>query len=200
MPTLKELVAKCLQKDKPAWNEFVARFRPLVERAVRARLHRHNFSHTIEDIKDIAQGIFLDIWEKNKLELVKEEDKIIGWLAIVSQNAAIDHIRSQAKFNRQQSHFFNEEGASQEIIPLLTLESNPLQELIQDDFSAEVDKLIDSLEPKERLILRLNLQHTMTHREIAELMKIPLNTVSSILRRTMLCFRESLKKLGHNEI
>lgn len=196
MLTLKELVAKCLQKDKPAWNEFVARFRPLAERAVRARLHRHNFSHTIEDIKDIAQGIFLDIWEKNKLELVKEEDKIIGWLAIVSQNAAIDFIRSQAKFNRQQSAFSNDEGASQEIIPLLASESNPLQELIQDDFSAAVEKLIESLESKERLVLRLNLQHNMTHREIAGFMKIPTNTVSSILRRTRGRFRESLRRQG----
>ena len=200
MRTLKELVAKCLQKDKPAWSEFVLRFRPLVERAVRARLHRHNFSHTIEDIKDITQGIFLDIWKNNKLALVKDEDRISGWLAIVSQNAAIDFIRSHAKFNRQDSFFFNDEGASHEIIPLLASAADPLKELIQDDFSLAVEKLIESLEPRERLILRLNLQHNKTHREIAKFMKIPINTVSSILRRTMLHFREVLRKHGHSDI
>lgn len=200
MLTLKELVNRCINKDKPAWSEFVLRFRPVVEKSVRARLTRHNFFHAIEDIKDIAQGIFLDIWEKNKLELVKEEDKITGWLAIVSQNAAIDFIRSHAKFNRQQSAFFSEEGASQEIIPLLASESDPLEELIQGDFAAAVEKLIESLKPKERLVLRLNLQHNMTHGEIAGFMKIPINTVSCIVRRTMMRFRESLRRQGHSDI
>ena len=200
MLTLKELIAKCLQKDRLAGSEFALRFRPIVEKAVRARLSRYNFSHTIEDIKDITQGIFLDIWEKNKLESVRDEEKITGWLVIVSQNAAIDYIRSQAKFSRQQSIFFDDEGNSQEIIPLLSSASDPIDGLIKNDFTQAVEKLIQSLEPKERLILRLNFEHNKTHKEIADFMKIPINTVSSILRRTMRCFREVLRKQGYSDI
>ena len=197
MLTLKELVNRCVNKDKSAWSEFVPRFRPIVERSVRVRLTRHNFSHTAEDIKDITQGIFLDIWEKNKLALVKDEDKVSGWLVIVAQNAAIDYIRSQAKFNRQRSVCADEDGGVNDILNILPSETNLSRELAKEDLTETVDKLIEALEPREKLILKLNIQHNQTHREIAIFLNIPINTVSSILRRTMISFREDLKKKGY---
>ncbi|MEK6563574.1 MAG: sigma-70 family RNA polymerase sigma factor [Candidatus Omnitrophota bacterium] len=197
MLTSKELVNRCVNKDKPAWSEFVVRFRPIVERSVRARLTRHNFSHTAEDIKDITQGIFLDIWENNKLALVKDEDRITGWLAVVSQNAAIDYIRSQAKFNRQRSVCVDEDGTLNDILNILPSEISLSRELAKEDLTEAVDKLIEVLEPREKLILRLNIQHNQTHKEIADFLNIPLNTVSSILRRTMISLRENLKKKGY---
>jgi len=195
--TLKELVNRCVSKDKSAWSEFVPRFRPIVERSVRVRLTRHNFPHTAEDLKDITQGIFLDIWEKNKLALVKDEDKITGWLAIVSQNAAIDFIRSQAKFNRQRSVCPDKDGGVNDILNILPSETNLSQELAKEDLTETVDKLIEALEPREKLILKLNIQHHQTHKEIAIFLNIPINTVSSILRRTMISFREDLNKKGY---
>ena len=197
MLTLKELVNRCISKDKSAWSEFVFRFRPLVERCARIRLSRHNFSHTIEDIKDIVQGVFLDIWEKNKLELVKDQDKISGWMSVVSQNAAISFIRSHAKFSRQRSVCADEDGGLNDILSILPSETNLAQELAKDDLAQAVDKLIAALEPREKLILKLNIQHSQTHKEIADFLNIPINTVSSILRRTMIGLREYLKKKGY---
>ena len=197
MLTLKELVNRCIVKDKSAWSEFVFRFRPLVERCARIRLSRHNFSYTIEDIKDIVQGVFLDIWEKNKLELVKDQDKISGWIAIVSQNAAISFIRSQAKFSRQRSVCADEEGGLNDILNILPSGTSLSRELAKEDMALAVDKLIEALKPREKLVLRLNIQHNQTHREIAYFLNLPINTVSSILRRTMISFREDLKKKGY---
>lgn len=173
------------------------RSRPLVERCVRLRLHRHNFTCAIEDIKDIVQGVFLDIWEKNKLELVKDQDKISGWLSVVSQNAAISFIRSQAKFSRQRSSYTDEEGGVKDILDILPSETDLSQELAKDDLAQAADKLIAALEPRERLILKLNIQHHQTHKDIADFLNIPANTVSSILRRTMISLREDLKKKGY---
>lgn len=195
--TLRELVDRCIAKDKAAWSEFVLRLRPLVERCVRIRLSRHNFSHTIEDVKDIVQGVFLDIWEKNNLELVKDQDKISGWLSVVSQNAAISFIRSQAKFSRQRSVCADEEGGVNDILDILPSETNLYRELVKDDLAQAVDKLIAALESREKLVLKLNIQHNQTHKEIADFLNIPLNTVSSILRRTMISLREDLKKKGY---
>ena len=197
MLILKELVNRCITKDKSAWSEFVLRFRPLAERCVRFRLSRHNFTCAIEDIKDIVQGIFLDIWEKNKLELVKDQDKISGWLSVVSQNAAISFIRSQAKFSRQRSVCADEEGGLNDILNILPSGTSLSRELAKEDMALAVDKLIEALKPREKLVLRLNIQHNQTHREIAYFLNLPINTVSSILRRTMISFREDLKKKGY---
>lgn len=197
MLTLKELVNRCIDKDKSAWNEFVLKFKAIAEKAVRLRLNRHNFPHTIEDIKDITQSIFLDIWEGNKLELVKDQEKITGWIVIVAQNAAIDFIRKTRNLTRRSPVVLNEEGVEFDITDTLTAKSNPVDELSTLELADTLDTLINALEPRDRLILKLNLLHSQSHKEIAALLKLPQNTVSTIIRRSLLKLRESLERRGY---
>lgn len=200
MLTLKELVNRCIDKDKSAWNEFVLRFKAIAEKAVRLRLNRHNFPHTIEDVKDITQSIFLDIWEGNKLELVKDQEKITGWIVIVAQNAAIDFIRKTRNLTRQSMVVLNEEGVEFDITDTLTAKSNPVDELSTLELADTLDTLINALEPRDRLILKLNLLHSQSHKEIADLLKLPQNTVSTIIRRSLLKLKESLERRGYKNI
>ena len=196
MLTLKELVNRCLNKDKFAWNEFILKFKPIVERVVRARFSRHNFPHTTEDIKDITQGVFLDIWEENKLVQVKDGDKISGWLVIVAQNATIDFMRRSKNLWRQGSRIIDEEGNDFNLTEAIASTANPLKELANNELADTLEILIDGLNPRDRLILKLNLLHRQSHKEIAALLKISINTVSSIVRRSLLKLRESLEKRG----
>lgn len=200
MLTLKELVNRCIDKDKFAWNEFVLRFKAIAEKSVRLRLNRHNFPHTIEDIKDITQSIFLDIWEGNKLELVKDQEKITGWIVIVAQNAAVDFIRKTRNLTRRSPVVLNEEGVEFDITDTLTAKSNPVDELSTLELADTLDTLINALEPRDRLILKLNLLHSQSHKEIADLLKLPQNTVSTIIRRSLLKLKESLERRGYKNI
>lgn len=200
MLTLRELVNRCIGKDKAAWNEFVLRFKAIAEKSVRLRLNRHNFPHTIEDVKDITQSIFLDIWEGNKLELVKDQEKITGWMVIVAQNAAVDFIRKTRNLTRQSPVVLNEEGVEFDITDTLTAKSNPVDELSTLELADTLDTLINAFEPRDRLILKLNLLHSQSHKEIAALLKLPRNTVSTIIRRSLLKLRESLERRGYKNI
>lgn len=200
MLTLKELVSRCIDKDKSAWNEFVLRFKAIAEKAVRLRLNRYNFPHTIEDVKDITQTVFLDIWEGNKLELVKDQEKITGWIVIVAQNAAVDFIRKARNLTRQSPVVLNEEGVEFDITDTLTAKSNPVDELSTLELADTLDTLINALEPRDRLILKLKLLHSQSHKEIAALLKLPQNTVSTIIRRSLLKLRESLERRGYKNI
>ena len=197
MLTLKELVNRCIGKDKSAWNEFVLRFKAIAEKAARLRLNRHNFPHTIEDVKDITQAVFLDIWEGSKLEQVKDQEKITGWIAIVSQNAAIDFIRKVKNITRHSPVVLNEEGVEFDITDTLTAKSNPVDELSTLELADTLDILINAFGPRDRLILKLNLLHSQSHKEIADLLKLPQNTVSTIIRRSLLKLRESLERRGY---
>lgn len=199
MLTLKELVDRCLLKDKAAWEEFVLRFKAVVEKSVRARLSRHNFPYTVEDVKDITQNIFLDIWENDSLEKVRDEDKITGWIVIVSQNAAIDFIRRNKKLLRHSEVFIDEEDKEHNKLDALISASNPLEELADKELSQTLDALIDSLEPRDNLVIKLNLLHGLAYKEIAVLLKIPINTVATVIRRSTLKLRESLLKRGYKD-
>lgn len=196
MRTLKELISSCLNKDTSAWSEFVLRFKPLVENSVRLRLGRHNFPYTIEDIKDIAQDILLGIWEQDKLRSVRDEDKITGWLVIVAQNAAIDYIRRHKDFLRQGPCVSTEEGREFDLTETLVSNSRPVRETLDKELADTLDSALNALEPRAMLILKLSLLHNLSHKEIAGLTKIPLNTVSTIIRRSLLKLRELLKKRG----
>lgn len=196
MLTLKELISSCLNKDTSAWSEFVLRFKPLVENSVRARLGRHNFPHTIEDIKDIAQDILLGIWEHDKLQSVRDEDKITGWLVIVAQNAAIDYIRKHKDLLRQNPGIIVEEGSRLDITETLVSNSHPVRETLDKELADTLDGALNALQPRAKLILKLSLLHSLSHKEIAGLTQIPLNNVSTIIRRSLLKLRELLKKRG----
>lgn len=197
MLTLRELVNRCIDKDKSAWNEFIFRLKAIAEKAVRLRLARHNFPYTIEDIKDITQEIFLDIWEKDKLIQVKDEEKITGWLVIVAQNAAIDFIRKTKNLIRQAPAVLNEEGLELNLTDILAAKSNPADDISTLELSDILDTLINALGPRDRIILKLNLLHRQSHKEIADLLKLPQNTVSTIIRRSILKLRESLERRGY---
>lgn len=196
MRTLKELVNRCLNKDTSAWSEFVLRFKPLVENSVRLRLGRHNFPHTIEDIKDITQDILLGIWEQDKLQSVRDEDKITGWLVIVAQNAAIDYIRKHKDLLRQGPCITGEEGNEFDLTETLVSNSHPVRETLDKELADTLDSALNALEPRAKLILKLSLLHNLSHKEIAGLTKIPRNTISTIIRRALLKLRELLKKRG----
>lgn len=199
MLTLKELVNRCINKDKSAWNEFVFRFKAIVEKSIRMKLNRHSFPHTIEDVKDITQTIFLDIWEENKLEAVKDEEKITGWLVIVAQNSAIDFIRGHKNLFRQSSSLIDAEGSELNLANMLVDKSNPLDEVLNNELADTLDTLINAFEPRDRLILKLNLLHSQSHKEIAHLLKIPQNTVSTIIRRSLSKLRVALEKRGFKD-
>ena len=199
MLTLKELVDRCLTKDKAAWNEFVLEFKSVVEKSVRARLARHNFLYTIEDVKDITQNIFLDIWESNRLEQVRSEDKLTAWMAIVAQNAAVDFMRSSRKFLRQEPDIVDEEGNRKDLIESIASNCDPLKEMTNSELSEVLDTLIGALEPRDRLILQLNILHGLSHREISELLRIPINTASTIIRRCLLKLQDSLSRRGYKD-
>jgi RNA polymerase sigma-70 factor (ECF subfamily) len=194
--TLKELISNCLNKDTSAWSEFVLRFKPLVENSVRARLGRHNFPHTIEDIKDIAQDILLGIWEQDKLQSVRDEDKITGWLVIVAQNATVDYIRKHKDLLRQNPGIIGEEGSRLDITETFVSNSHPVRETLDKELADTLDSALNALQPRDKLILKLSLSHNLSHKEIAGLTQIPLNTVSTIIRRSLLKLRELLKKWG----
>lgn len=193
MLTLKELIDKCLSKDKTAWQEFVVRFKTLVENSVRHRLCRHNFPYTLEDIKDITQAVFLDIWEFNKLSMIREDDKIQGWIAIVAQNSAVDFIRSSKRFLRQEP--ITDEN--NEILERNAVSYNdPFKELANNEIGDVIGRIMDSLPVRDRLVMKLRLLHDLSHSEIAKMTGMPINTVSIVIWRSLAKMKSVLKKKG----
>ncbi|MFH0771940.1 MAG: sigma-70 family RNA polymerase sigma factor [Candidatus Omnitrophota bacterium] len=202
-PAPEELIKDCIKKDKRAWDIFIERYSRVVFWAIKRRLSRFGYSFDDGDVEDIHQDVFTLIWSENKLKQVKDANKVAGWLAMVAGNAAIDYFKRVKRQAPPNSISIFEDISSdgegggmtlEEILP--SEDIAPANRLFLQEIRVIIDSALDSLESKEKMIIKLNLVHGMKHREIAEALDIPVNTVSTSISRTKGELREKLKRKG----
>ena len=199
-----ELLRKCVQKDRKAWDEFFKRYESLVIRSVRYKLKKLNFRASPEEYRDIVQEIFTSIWEKDKLSKVKNPDCLKGWLAIVALNYTFNYCSRKA-FKKAKNTLSLDEGLTEEnpglclsnIIPSRklntekTLEANELNRII----SSEISKLV----PRQQLALKLNILDGKKQKDISSIMNIPEGTVATLISRAKKQLKANLQKILNPE-
>ncbi len=180
---INRLIEGCLNKDNKAWAIFVERFTGLIFYSVKKRLEAQNFRFAREDVEDIVQSIFLEIWRRGLLAQVRERKKIDAWLSIMSQNRAVDFIRKK----RERLMSEDELKSFEKLLPAA---DDPIEELEKMEVWENLQEAVSSLSDRDKVVIELFIIYEKTHREIAEFMKLPINTVSTIIRRS----KEKLKK------
>jgi len=176
------LIERCIQREEKAWQVFIERFRGLLYYSARERLRRNGIRFREEDIDDIVQGIFLEIWEKSRLEEIRERVKIKAWLSIVAQRRALNYIRQRKERLLSQDEFYKIDNIRADTIGSLS------EELLK-----ELENVIESFDARHKIALKLNIIYGKSHKEIAEFMNISINTVSTIIARKKALLKERLK-------
>ena len=174
-----EIIKGCLRKDKKAWDLFIKKYSRLVYWAIGRRLQASNFRRNQSDIEDIFQEVFLKVLNDSKLFQLKDPKFIPGWLAMTASNMTVDFMRRQSR-----------QEESLDLSIGIFKDDNFKQDIIGRDISLAIEEIISSLSDKERMIISLNLLQERTHREVAQIVGAPVNTVSTVIART----KEKLKK------
>ncbi len=202
-----ELVQNCIKKDKRAWDIFVERYSKVVFWAIRNRLKRFGYNFDEGDIEDIHQDVFISLWSDNKLAQIKDKDRVAGWLAMVAGNAAIDYFKKMKRQSPPNSLSIYEEiyksgdGGDKTLEDVLpSKDAGPGKQAHLNDIFELVNSAIDSLKPKEKVVVRLNLLHGMKHRDIAEALKLPVNTVSTTIARAKEDLKVKLRRKGIKDL
>lgn len=169
---VQNLVERCIGGDRKAWERFIKRFSGLLYFSARRRLKRNGIFFGQQDLDDIVQGIFLELWEKRRLEAVRERARIGAWLSIIAQTRALNYMV------RKKERLLPEE----DLFRLDNLKVEPLvyQGPEEDD---RIEELLKDLGPRDNIILKMSIFYDKTHREIARVMRLPLGTVSTIIAR-----------------
>jgi RNA polymerase sigma-70 factor (ECF subfamily) len=178
------LVKRCINRDRLAWNKFVERFSPIVFWAIKEGVARFGFPYTRQDTEDIFQDVFVLLWEKEKLQQIRNRESITGWLAIVAVNCTCNFFRKKGE-RPLKSALRPEKLASPDCGKPAAISAN-IDDILEHAFN--------HLSSREVVILKLNYLHNKTHREIASLLDIPANSVSSIIKRTREKLKEKLKE------
>jgi RNA polymerase sigma-70 factor (ECF subfamily) len=180
-----ELISRCINKDKQAWDIFVKRYAKLIYWAIKKRFSMSSFTFSDDDAQNIFQEVFLSIIKEDRLTQLKDSKMISGWLAMVASNKTIDFMRE--KIRSSQRFAFN---------PPQLKDTNSLKKLFDKETESIVKDIINTLSEKEKIIISLNLFEEKSHKEIGCILGIPVNTISTIISRVKVKLKEQLKDKG----
>ena len=183
--TVDELVCKCNRREESAWNEFFRRYETLVRRAVYYKINRMNSKVLMSEADDIVQDVFLDLWKGNKLTKLRDISKLKSWLVVVTINKTSSYRKRRARnlfLTRSLSECMTDDGFTlEDIIPSRGMD--PARAFEIKEMGEAIKSRMNKLRQKERIALELNLLGNEKHSRIAEIMDVPVNTVTSLIHR-----------------
>lgn len=175
-----DLVRRCVADDKGAWEAFVRRSGPAIRRGASLALRKFRVSDP-GALENVQQQVYVELLRDGKKALRSFEGKsdLEGWLAVVSLRTAYHLLRKRRP-----------EQALPEFLPASAAPA-PGERAERTEFLDRLDAAFRKLDPRELRLLRLVFFDKRPYKEIAELLNMPLNSVSPTLIRA----KERLKKL-----
>ena len=176
-----ELIILTQQGDKQAFAELVDRYQKKVY-SIALRLLGDR-----EESRDAAQEVFLRLYKA--LPDYRKDKDFLPWLYTITANIARDRWRRRKR----------EKGAIpvplNEVAAIADHRFSPEPVLEAKDTRQMVEKAVASLPWEYRTPIILRHIEDLSYKEIAEVMKLPLNTVKTRIRRGRLILREILDPL-----
>lgn len=155
-----------------------------------AKVRRYlNSIFSIEDSEDLLQDIFIKVF--NSLNTFRGEASLNTWIYRIASNTVIDRFKSNSfKFNKMKHelipsslHFNNGQYA-------ITFE----KQLEKDEMNDCIRQFITELTDKNRDIFILSQYEGLNNKEIAEILKISIDSVKIRLHRAKEALKLSLTK------
>ena len=145
--------------------------------------------------QELAEDLFQDVFVKVVVRLrngkYQETGKFQAWLMRVAHNLVIDHFRKVPEEtiisnDDSETDLFND--------PVLAVNENREQEMINQQLVADVKYLISRLPENQRQVLTMRYYEELSFKEIAELTNCSINTALGRMRYAII----NLKKMARN--
>ncbi|HEV2195486.1 MAG TPA: sigma-70 family RNA polymerase sigma factor [Candidatus Acidoferrum sp.] len=162
--TRSELVREAAQVDaRREFEERLAECGPLAFRVARGVLRN------TADAEDVAQEALLRAYKS--FERLRDRNRFRGWLVRISFRLALDRLRS-AKRREQRDTLWAKPG---HLPPVASAE----EIAASNQFQGHLERALEELPEKFRLVLLLSAMDGYTIEEIASMIAVPLGTVKS---------------------
>ncbi|MBB5436604.1 RNA polymerase sigma-70 factor (family 1) [Pedobacter sp. AK017] len=124
--------------------------------------------------EDIVHDAFVYLWEKrNNLFF---SGGVQSFIFTVVRNRILDHFKKQKVSQKYIDHFYK----------FMSKEENTTDFLVRHkDLSELIDREIEALPDKMRIVFTLVRKYELSRKEIAELLKMPENTVKTNMQRAI---------------
>lgn len=163
-----DLVAKIQEGQTQLFTHIVERYQ------TRLMAYGRRLLYNPTDLEDIVQEIFIKVYEN--LLSFDAKRKFSPWIYRIAHN---EFINKGKKFSRQLVDYFDFDV----LFPHPVAKGTPESELSSKELKEAAEKSLEQLEDKYREPLYLYLFENLEYQEIADVMRIPVNTVGVRIMR-----------------
>ena len=135
------------------------------------------------DAEDVLQDAFVKIWH-NAGKFQVSAGSPVAWLAAIARNQAIDRLRARKPEALDIDEAFDVADGS----------DSPEEDLLSAADTSRLNLCLNELKPDRAQAVRSAYLEGYSYKELAEKHDLPLNTVRTWLRRSLLSLRECLSR------
>ncbi|WP_337180997.1 sigma-70 family RNA polymerase sigma factor [Shinella sp.] len=135
------------------------------------------------EAEEALQDVYVKIWQRAD-RYVAGNTHPMSWLAAIARNQAIDRIRA-----RRPTALDIEEAYD-----LADMTVNPEESAVLASEVRRIDNCMNELEPHRASAVRRAYVEGVTYEELADMFGVPLNTMRTWLRRSLLKLRECMNR------
>lgn len=143
---------------------------------------------TRSEAEDALQDVFVKVWQRAEA-FRPETASPMTWLITIARNTAIDALRARRPGHKELDEAFE----------LPDTAMTPEQSAINTDDGNRIEDCMRQLKPERADAVRRAYVEGESYGELAERLGVPLNTVRTWLRRSLLALRDCLSMRRRDE-
>lgn len=171
------LISRVAMRDQKAFAELYRRTSPKLY-AVCLRILRNK-----TDAEEVLQEVYVKIWQRAE-RFLASEGPAMPWLTTIARNQSIDAIRARKPVADEIDSAYD----------LADTEPGPEEQAIVKGEGRRIDRCMEELEAGRAQAVRSAYVEGLSYQELAEQYSVPLNTMRTWLRRSLIRLRECLDR------
>ena len=162
-----DIIREAAQGDRRAFKEIYDAYSDFVYRLALGMLQQE------QDAEEVTQDVFIQIHQK--LVHFRFESSLKTWIYRIAVNTTLNHRKKKSRERKKILNFRNQ--AQQEGADV------SYQSLYKEDYNQAISRLLEALNPEQRICIILRSVENLNYEEIAEVLKVNVNTVRSRVMR-----------------
>lgn len=182
-----QVVQRVLEGERELFEILLKRYNQRLFRVVRS------YVKSEDDVRDIMQDAYVKAFLK--LDQFKNEAAFSTWLMRIAINEALQHIR---KHKRLMDNYGNQESIESIHQLADTNQMNPEKQTIKTETRMLVERAVDQLPEKYRIVFVLHQTEGLSNPEIAACLSLSDSNVKVRLHRAKTLLKEELFRTTHD--
>jgi RNA polymerase sigma-70 factor (ECF subfamily) len=178
-----EEIVEIVPQDKEAFAVLIRRY----DKRLFAYIRRIT-GQSQDGLEDIVQNIFIKAYVN--LYSCRKGRKFSSWIYGIAHNEAIDYWRKNKKHLNQASL----DDEDKNLLETLRSEIDHMEEILTEEKRMEFEKIINELPAKYKEVLFLKYVENRSYEEISEILRKPVSSVGTLIRRAKQLFKLKVEK------